>query len=199
MAVFERPDWTGIVLAGGRSRRFGGVDKARLPVGGRPLLQRSLDALHPVTSVQWVVGGRAIAGARTLPDRYPDDGPLGGLLTALAALDTTHALVVACDLPFLTAAFLADLQATGAHAPMAIVEAGEQRLALCLSVCRDVEPTIRAGWDRGCRRMQDLRALVPHVVLPAALRARHDMNGRLLMNVNDPLAYARALAEAEHD
>jgi molybdenum cofactor guanylyltransferase len=199
MAVSERLAWTGIVLAGGRSRRFGGLEKARLPLGGRPLLQRSLDALRPVTSAQWIVGGAAAHGAPALPDQYPDQGPLGGLLTALDVIETTHALVVACDLPFLTASFLADLRDTGARAPLGLVTTREGRLALCLSIRRDTRAQIHEAWARGCRRMRDLEERLPHAVLPAEVRDRHDRTGRLLMNVNDPLTYARALAEAEHD
>jgi hypothetical protein len=41
--------------------------------------------------------------------------------------------------------------------------------------------------------------LLDHTFVLEATRDRHDPTGRLLLNVNDPLSYARALAEAEHD
>ena len=84
--------WTGVVLAGGRSQRFGGVDKTRLPLGGRTLLQRAVDALAPVTTACVVIGGAPVTGATVVPDRYPGAGPLGGLLTALR-----HRLVARVD------------------------------------------------------------------------------------------------------
>jgi molybdenum cofactor guanylyltransferase len=208
--VSERLAWTGIVLAGGRSRRFGGVEKARLPLGGRTLLHRGLDALRPVTVEQLVVGtppppARGPApgpvaigpGARIVTDRYPEAGPLGGVLTGLQAASTSHVLVVACDLPFLTASFLAALQDVGAHVPLGLVYDHDGRMALCLTLRRDV--MLSDAWAHGSRRMQDLLALLPHDVMPAAQVLRHDTRRRLLMNVNDPLTYAWALAEAEHN
>lgn len=199
-----RPDgpgtgWTGVVLAGGGSRRFGGVDKARLPLQGRTLLQHAVHALAAVTATQLVVGprahGLADAAARAVPDRYPGAGPLGGLLTALAAIETSHALVLAADLPFISRRLLVQVQHAGADAAVAIVQPPDGRLALCLSVRRDAAPGLRDAWDRGERRIRDLQRLTP-CRLVAATAATCT---RALWNVNDPLTYARALMIAEHD
>ncbi len=194
----ERLAWTGIVLAGGRSRRFGGLDKGRLPVGGRSLLQRSLDALAPVTATRVIVGGQPHDGVTTLPDRYPGQGPLGGLLTALTWMATTHALVVACDLPFLTPELLRAVQAAGATQPMADIEARDGR-PLCLSLHRDAREAVAAYWEAGNRRIGGLRGVLPRATVPQTTIDHLDPTGRLLLNVNDPLTYARALAEARHD
>ena len=77
----------GAVLVGGASRRMG-VDKASLEVDGRPLAVTACSALlgagiSPVA----VVGGASHPplppGVKWLPDRWPGEGPLGGILTAL--------------------------------------------------------------------------------------------------------------------
>lgn len=195
----ERLAWTGIVLAGGRGRRFGDLDKCRLPLGGRSLLQRSLDVLVPVTTTRVVVGGPPRCDVPTLDDAFPGDGPIGGLLTALGAITTTHALVIACDLPFLTAAFLRDVCEAGRRTTLGLVETRDGRVPLCLSVRRDARDAVTAYWNAGGRRVIDLRRLLAHAVVPTSRRDRHDPAERLLLNVNDPLTYARALAEAEHD
>lgn len=195
----ERLAWTGIVLAGGRGRRFGDLDKCRLPLGGRSLLQRSLDVLIPITTTRLVVGGPPRRDVPTLDDVFPGDGPIGGLLTALGAIATTHALVVACDLPFLTPAFLLDLRETGRATTLGFVETRDGRMPLCLSVRRDARDVIAAYWNEGGRRVTGLRRLLAHASMPPSRRDRHDPAERLLLNVNDPLTYARALAEAEHD
>lgn len=195
----ERLAWTGIVLAGGRGHRFGDLDKCRLPLGGRSLLQRSLDALAPITATRCIVGGPPRDDAPTLTDTYPGDGPIGGLLTALDAIPTTHALVVACDLPFLTADFLRDVCEAGRDTALGLVETRDGRVPLCLSVRRDARDAITAYWNAGGRRLIDLRRLLAHTIVPASRRDRHGPVERLLLNVNDPLTYARALAEAEHD
>lgn len=187
--------WTGVVLAGGRSQRFGGVDKTRLPLGGRTLLQRALDALAPVTVTTLVVGATPMTGVVTVPDRYPGAGPLGGILTALDDIDSSHALVLAADLPFISGSLLRDVQRAGADAAAAVVQHPDGRLALCLSVRRDCAPAVREMWSRGARRVRDLENLVPcrTVVADATTLAG------ALWNVNDPLTYARALEMTQHD
>ena len=187
--------WTGVVLAGGRSQRFGGVDKTRLPLRGRTLLQCAVDALAPVTTACLVIGGTPVTGATVVPDRYPGAGPLGGLLTALDTIDSSHALILAADLPFISGSLLRDVQRAGADAAAAVMQHPDGRLALCLSVRRDCAPAVHEMWSRGARRMRDLENLAPcRRVVADATTVRG-----ALWNVNDPLTYARALEMTEHD
>ena len=190
--------WTGVVLAGGRSRRFGGVDKTRLPLGGRTLLQRAVQALAPLTRTCVVVGGPpAAAGANvpTLPDAYPGEGPLGGILTALEAIETSHALVLAVDLPFIPGAVLESLRRAGAGAEVAVLQHADGRLALCLAARRTCVPALRDAWQAGRRRVRDLALAAPVTVVTVD----ESCDPRALWNVNDPLTYARALEMTEHD
>jgi molybdopterin-guanine dinucleotide biosynthesis protein A len=133
----------GAVLAGGASRRMG-VDKASLDVGGRTLAEIAVQALlgagaDPVLVVGDPPGSgrRVVAGATVVPDRFPGEGPLGGIVTALdaavaVALAPTRragphdehgehrehdlvVVVVACDMPaFDTASAAALARALGA-------------------------------------------------------------------------------------
>lgn len=94
------------VLAGGQSRRMG-RDKAFLPVGGRPLIERTLETLErrfpEVLVVANEVGKYAHLGRRVAADLRPGAGALGGIYTAiaLAARPATHVFLCACDMPFL--------------------------------------------------------------------------------------------------
>lgn len=187
--------WTGVILAGGRSQRFGGVDKTRLPLGGRTLLQRAIDALAPVSGACLVVGRAPMSGVAAVPDRYTAAGPLGGLLTALDTIDSSHALILAADLPFISGSLLRDVQRAGADAAAAVVQHPDGRLALCLSVRRDCAPAVREMWSRGARRLRDIENLVPCRKVLADAATASDT----LWNVNDPLTYARALEMTEHD
>ncbi len=195
-----RPDdsslqWTGVVLAGGRSRRFGGVDKTRLPLGGRTLLQRAAAALAPVTSRCLIVGGTPSAGLQTVPDRYPGEGPLGGILTALDAIRTSHALFLAVDLPFIPVSLLQELQRAGSKSAVAFLQHADGRLALCLSLHRACRTPLHDAWTRGARRVRDLADAGPS----SMVRVEGETSRRALWNVNDPLTYARALEMTEHD
>jgi len=99
-------------MAGGKSRRLG-TDKALLAVNGETLLARALRNLAAVTTEQLVVGPperRQHAGAaRVYADAYPECGPLGGIYTALQAASHELVVIVACDMPFLSAPLLGHL------------------------------------------------------------------------------------------
>lgn len=103
----------GVVLAGGRSSRFGS-DKALAELEGRALLDHALDGLRPQCQAL-AVGGRAWPGVPRIADRPgPGLGPLGGVCGALRyAVDQGFDLVVTvgCDTPRLPADLVAGLAA----------------------------------------------------------------------------------------
>jgi molybdopterin-guanine dinucleotide biosynthesis protein A len=81
-----------------------GTDKALVPVDGRAMALRVADALRAAGAERVVaVGGDADAlrelGLDVVADQHPGEGPLGGILTALAAVDADVVVVLACDLP----------------------------------------------------------------------------------------------------
>ena len=109
-----RPGWTGALLVGGRSRRMG-RDKLvlRLP-DGRRLVECGADALRAVCTDCVAVGEAArrlgLPGFRALDDSSLGSGPAAGLLAALAACRTPWLLLLAGDMPGVTASHLAALQ-----------------------------------------------------------------------------------------
>ena len=100
---------TGVVLAGGASRRLA-QDKAglRLAATGPTLLQRAVSTLEAVSDAVFVVAPAdrqyELHDAARLGDRWPGAGPLGGILTALEAIRQGTVLVLACDYPFVSTA-----------------------------------------------------------------------------------------------
>ncbi|MEW6628973.1 MAG: molybdenum cofactor guanylyltransferase [Pseudomonadota bacterium] len=111
----------GVVLAGGRSSRFGS-DKALALAHGRPLLDHAIDTLRPVVQ-DIVISGREWPSVPSLPDRPARSlGPLAGLNAALhhgQAEGYDAILSLACDTPFVDGAILSALIAIGApvHIP----------------------------------------------------------------------------------
>jgi len=114
-----------LILAGGRGERLGGVRKAELKIGGRKLLDRILDAMHPVAQpVLLSIGQRQMEWPGLVP--IADfDAPLGGPLAGLAAgidylaqrgITTGHLVTAAVDTPFLPADYVTVMQdAIGTH------------------------------------------------------------------------------------
>ena len=100
---------TGILLAGGKSRRMG-EDKRFLVLGEQTLLQRGLAALHSIFQEVVVVIAQDSpplhVDGRVIRDLVPDCGSLGGLYTGLMQSTTPYIFVVACDMPFLDQAVM---------------------------------------------------------------------------------------------
>ena len=104
---------TGIILAGGLSRRLG-RDKAVEPFGGQPLIRRVIERVATLTDEIVVVVADAARGQalpldgdhRVAVDVYPGGGSLGGIFSGLSAASADWGLVVACDMPFLNGSLL---------------------------------------------------------------------------------------------
>lgn len=96
---------TGVIQAGGQSRRMGGRPKALIELGGRRIIERVLAALAPaVDDVLVVTNTPELYAFLNLPmvgDVYPDHGSLGGIYSGLEAASGQAAFTVACDMPFL--------------------------------------------------------------------------------------------------
>jgi len=111
-------DVTGLILAGGRGSRMGGVDKGLQNFRGMPLALQTLMRLQPQVDEVLVNANRNLAAYESLgvpvwPDALPDfAGPLAGFLTGLEHCETTWLATVPCDTPL----FPLDLIERLAHA-----------------------------------------------------------------------------------
>mgnify|MGYP001627533826 CR=1 FL=1 len=98
-------DITGIILAGGRATRMGGVDKGLQNFNGLPLASYTLMRLAPQVAEVMINANRNLAayesfGVPVWPDVLPDfAGPLAGFLTGLEQCHTPYLLTVPCDTP----------------------------------------------------------------------------------------------------
>jgi len=100
---------TGVLLAGGKSRRMG-EDKRYLVVGEQTLLERGLGVLRSMFHEVLVVIAQDSApldiDARVVRDLVPDCGSLGGIYTGLTQATSPYIFAVACDMPFLNQAVI---------------------------------------------------------------------------------------------
>lgn len=97
----------GIVLAGGKSSRFG-EDKALARVGGSTLIERTVKLLDSLSLEPVVITNRSrdysFLKCRIERDLIPDKGPIGGLFTACRLFKHSPLMVLTCDMPALTSA-----------------------------------------------------------------------------------------------
>ena len=191
---------TGVLLAGGNSRRMG-EDKRYLVVGEQTLLERGLAVLRSLFQQVLVVIAQDSppldVDARVVRDLLPDCGSLGGLHSGLTEATTPYIFVVACDMPFLDPAVIAQFTSRRATADIVMAKLAGRLHPMhalygkrCLPV---VEQMIRA-------RQLKIQDMVSH----ASLRVRYvtevdlltiDPSGRSFHNVNTPadLEAARSL------
>ncbi len=100
-------DVTAFILAGGKSKRMG-TDKAFVTLNGRTLLEQMVDLARSVCADVRIVRerGKVSAFATVVEDVFRGCGPLGGIHAALRSSNTDLNLILAVDVPFLSAEFL---------------------------------------------------------------------------------------------
>ncbi len=188
--------WTGAILTGGQGRRLGGIDKSALVVGSQSILDRQLALLRALTPHILIVASQAAKtpapDTTVVTDRVTGAGALGGLYTALVEAPTEQVLVIACDMPFLTAPFLARLAERGTGVDAALPRDERGRHPLCASYDRRIAAHLKARIDCGELRVGDALAGLDIRELGSDELAPFDPEGRLLLNVNTPADYQRA-------
>jgi molybdenum cofactor guanylyltransferase len=192
------------VLAGGRGSRLGGTDKARLEIAGLTTLRRVHAALEGLTGETiLVVNDDRLAdepGVRLLRDPEPHAGVLPALQAALEAASQALALLVACDMPFLSPALLRRQIALGRRHDVVLPIVGGQAQPMHAVYRREPSlASVRAALARGDRRMISfLDGLDVRRLEEDELRA-FDPALRSFFNINTPedLVEARRIAELD--
>jgi molybdopterin-guanine dinucleotide biosynthesis protein A len=147
---------TGIILAGGQSRRMG-QDKALMMLGGRTLIQRVRDALAPLCDELVLVTNAPEKflhlGLRTTTDLFPNAGSLGGLYSGLTLARHELSIAVACDMPFLNTDLLRYLASLADEADAVVPDLSES------STSPQTTPPLLQGEGRVKAKQLDLHPL----------------------------------------
>ncbi|HUI57121.1 MAG TPA: molybdenum cofactor guanylyltransferase [Bryobacteraceae bacterium] len=178
----------GYVLVGGLSSRMG-RDKALLPYRGRTLVESVVQAVTLAAGSATLVGnGQQYTdlGYPIIPDLYPGEGPLGGILTALADTAADWNLITACDMPALGSDFLRGLMdAAEQSGGDALIPAGPSGLLepLCAVYHRRTARGLETAFGQGIRRVAAALARVRAITYPVP-------EGTPFQNVNTPEDWA---------
>ena len=179
------------ILAGGQSRRIG-TDKSQLRIDDETFVERIAASVNEITTSITLVNPRQETSRfPSVADVYPGWGALGGLHAALAACQSEWAIVVACDLPFVTAGLfnylgslctdhdaVVPLQPDGRPQPLAAlyrVDPCRQRAAELI--------------ESGRRRPLDLLELVNTRWVPFTELTNLDQAEKFFVNINTPDDY----------
>jgi molybdopterin-guanine dinucleotide biosynthesis protein A len=200
------PTISGVVLAGGQSRRLG-RNKALEKIGGVPLIERAVGALGQlsddlviVTNDPALYGG---LGARLIGDVWPGMGSLGGIYSGLREARYERALVVACDMPFLNLSLLRFMVELAQDYDVIIPRFDGYLEPLHAIYSRACLGPIEAQLAEADLRIINFLSQVRVYYLDEATLGAYDPQHLSLFNVNTPadLKRARALAagRGEHD
>ena len=184
---------SGIVLAGGRSARFG-RDKLAEPIGDRPLLQLAIDAVSAVAGEVIVVAPPDVdvpipGHVRLIHDAAPYEGPLAGCLTGLTAAREPLVLVAGGDMPSLEPAVLGllvrRLEASSADAAFLEYRSRRQQLPFAIRTGAGTDLTTRL-LAQGERRLGALAERLTVRVVPEAEWRPLDPEARTLRDIDEP-------------
>ena len=193
---------TGVILAGGQSTRYGGLPKGLERVGSLRIIDRVRAALEPVVDDLLLIANddRAtdwLPGVRCEADVLRDVGSIAGIHAALVHAESA-VLVVAWDMPFVTADLLRGIRDAGHDADAAVPESDSRRglEPLCAYYSPPCVAAIETRIAAGDRRVIAFYDDVRMVRVPADVVATFGNPAFLFMNVNTPEERVRAEAHA---
>lgn len=179
---------TGLILAGGRGRRMGGVDKGLEPLRGKPMAQWVLERLAPQVDEVLINANQNTDAYGALGCRVVGDtvggfaGPLAGLQSGLTHARHELVITVPCDSPFLPRDLVARLRDAleRTHADLAVAKTGAQPHPVFCLCRRTVLPHLTAFLAGGGRKIDAWYATL------AVAEAGFDDEADAFANVNTP-------------
>lgn len=193
-------DTTGIVLAGGLSRRLDYRNKALLKIGGKSIIKRIIDTLSEVTTDMLLITNSPDEFKHlNIPmfgDIIPGSGSLGGIYTGLKVSETYHNLIIACDMPFIRPSLLTLLiqQSRGYDVVIPVTPDGHH--PTCAIYSRDCIKPIESQIRSGNLKISDF---FPNVrTRRIDFNTLHDQYDQIMFfNINTEEDYLEAVSIAE--
>jgi molybdopterin-guanine dinucleotide biosynthesis protein A len=181
-----RQNRAGFILAGGKSTRMG-ADKVFLKLDGQTLLDRALVLVSSVCDCVRIVGDPAkfsTLETEAIGDIFPGCGPLAGIHAALAQSSCELNLMLAVDMPFVSASLLKFIFAAADRgaALVAVPRVNERLQPLCAVYRREFAATAEAALQAGNYKIDaafsgiSVRVIEEAELLPAGFSARDFFN-----------------------
>lgn len=177
-----------VILTGGGSRRMG-RDKAMLPIGGKTMLQYLIDKYQPMGPVAVSVnthGRFPFEGAMEMVDRYPDMGPLNGLVSAYMESHEELIFMTGTDLPFGEIDLVERLTELMGDAEACIMRRGKKGFEPLFAIYRrSCGAKAAACLAQEKKSIRDILDAVDVRYVESEELSEFDLD-RMLMNVNTP-------------
>ncbi|HNQ84490.1 MAG TPA: molybdenum cofactor guanylyltransferase [Deltaproteobacteria bacterium] len=176
---------TGVVLVGGKSRRFG-RDKVLSEFKGTPLLDHVVGVLRPLFDEVILVGHRrkGLERHRVFEDIRPGCGPLGGIYTALHATSAEHCFVCAADMPHMNPGFISHMTSLADDHDIILPVWSKGREPLHAVYRRTVLPLVEELLAKGCFKIFSLVEQVDTLFIPEDAIRRYGDPAVMFSNIN---------------
>jgi molybdenum cofactor guanylyltransferase len=210
----------GYILVGGASSRFG-KDKALVEFNGSTMIERMGTLLMGIGMPKiYLVGAPEKYSALRvpcIPDKWPGEGPLGGIVTALVHSKTRRKariactriwkgakpqlnFILSCDLPFLSKDWMRELfvRSLTSNAKVIVPQSQNGLEPMCACWRTAALPIIEKQFKQGVRKVTQAMKQLPMEVLDESVWKRFDKDHRLFWNMNTLADYeeARRILEA---
>jgi len=200
----KQPALTGIILAGGKSTRMN-TDKALLSLGELSILEKTAEELLKICSQLIIVSGEnsyEIPRALQVADLISQWGPLGGIYTGLFYTKTNYNMIVACDMPRISASLAGYLAGQAEGYQVVVPCRGGYYEPLAALYHRDCLPVFQEAIQGGERKVTACYSRLKVKAIPGeALRAQLGQ-GDPFLNLNTPEEwelYRRQLSKPERE
>lgn len=191
-------DMTGIILAGGKSSRMGGNNKAFLAFHGKPLIERTVEVLRDLFPEILIVTNSPLEylsfDCRIVTDVVKGKGALGGIFSGLIFASNEHCFVTACDLPFLNSDFIRFMAERVREVDIVVPRCIEGFQPLHAFYSRRLIPAMERMIREDLLKISPLFKKSRTLVLSGEILARFGGEERMFLNVNSQEDLDRALS-----
>jgi len=180
---------TAIIMAGGKSRRLGGIEKPLIRVEGQRIIDRTFRIVSDCCREVLISCNNPQPyksfSAMTIPDLYPDHGALGGLYSCLAQAACTNAFVVAGDMPFISTTAIRYLWSRHGGYDVVIPRGDDGRQPLHAIYSKNCLEPIKKQLDSGNLKISGFFPQVKVIEIPTEQQPSY-FGPRYFFNLNTP-------------
>lgn len=196
----KRLPMTAVILAGGKSRRLGGIDKPLIAIGGQRIIDRTFRIVSNCCQEILISSNNpqpyTTFPVTTVPDLYPDHGALGGIYSCLRQAVFPYVLMLAGDMPFISAAAIRHLWSRHEDYDVILPKSSDGRQPLHAIYNKNCMAAIKKQLDHGKLKISGFFSEVRVLEIPTEQHPSC-FGPRYFFNLNTPadINQARQLAK----
>jgi len=196
----KRLPLTAVIMSGGRGRRLGGIDKPLITIGGQRLIDRTFQIVSHCCQEVLISSNNPQPyrefPVAIIPDLYPDHGALGGIYSCLRQASFPYVLILAGDMPFISAAAIRYLWSRHEDYDIILPKSSDGHQPLHAIYNKKCLEAIKKQLDEGKLKISgffsEVRVLeIPAEQHPSCFGARYFFN----LNTPEDINQARKLAK----